>query len=93
MAFALLNYRTAMTTGELTHDGNADMARHIGNAFQRDTNVKDDTGKPMWTVKKERDKSPLKIDAAVAGCLSWEARSMALAAGAEKKKRHKSYAF
>jgi hypothetical protein len=36
----------------------------------------------MWTVQKERPKSPLKIDCAVAGCLSWEARSDAIASGA-----------
>lgn len=85
MAFALQNYRTAQATGDLSHDGDEGMSRHIANCFNRETRVKDDDGKPMWTVQKERPKSPMKIDAAIAGCLSWEARSDAIAAGAKKK--------
>lgn len=93
MAFALQNYRTAMITRDLSHDGDEGMANHIGNAYARETRVKDDDGKPMWTVQKERSKSPLKIDAAVAGCLSWECRSDAIAAGATKTKKHRAYGF
>jgi hypothetical protein len=42
----------------------------------------DDDGNRMWTIQKERVDSPLKIDAAMAGCLSWEAYTAAIAAGA-----------
>jgi phage terminase large subunit-like protein len=81
MAYALRSYDNAMKTGELTHDGNATFARHIGNACRRTLATRDDQGVQMWCIYKERPDSPHKIDAAMAGCLSWEARRDALAAG------------
>jgi hypothetical protein len=42
----------------------------------------DEDGRQMFVIGKERDDSPLLMDAAVAGCLSWEARGDAIAAGA-----------
>jgi hypothetical protein len=38
----------------------------------------------MWTISKPKRMSPYKIDAAMAGCLSWEARRDAVAAGQAK---------
>lgn len=87
MAHALLAYTTAIQAGELSNDGNALMAEHIRNSRKRDTNVRDEDGRPMWVIQKDHPKSPLKIDAAMAGCLSWEARGDCIAAGALKKKR------
>lgn len=87
MAFAVLAYTTAQRSGSLTHDGDADFARHHANARRRATRVKDDDGKYLWTVRKEHPTSPRKIDAAVAGVLSWEARGDAIADGALKEKR------
>ncbi|MCU1683004.1 MAG: putative phage terminase [Amycolatopsis sp.] len=81
MAFALRAYQTAMTGGELSHDGSDVFARHIANAVKRNARVKDDEGKPMWTIQKDRHDSPRKIDLAMAGCLSWEARRDAIKAG------------
>ena len=81
MAFALRAYRTAMTGGDLSHDGSDVFARHIANSVKRDAGVKDDEGKPMWTIQKDRHDSPRKIDLAMAGCLSWEARRDAITAG------------
>ncbi|MFE7609238.1 terminase [Streptomyces celluloflavus] len=81
MAFALRAYRTAMAAGEISHDGDEALAQHIGHAVKRDARVRDDDGKPMWTIHKDRHDSPRKIDAAMAGCLSWEARRDAIAAG------------
>lgn len=81
MAYALRAYANAMKDGSLSHDGNDGMARHIGNAHRRNTGGKDDEGQPLWTIQKERKESPHKIDAAMAGTLSWEARGDALAAG------------
>lgn len=81
MAFALRAFRTAQTDGSLTHDGDKLYARHIANAVKRDARVRDDNDKPMWTIQKDRHDSPRKIDAAMAGCLSWEARRDAIAAG------------
>lgn len=91
MAYALAAYRSAMQSGmddpsgesnALSHDGDGVFTAHIGNAVRADTNVKDEQGRPMWLIRKEAPKSPLKIDAAMAGCLSWEARGDAIAAGA-----------
>lgn len=88
MAYALQGYRDAMVSdGALTQDGNEHFAAHIGNAVKVDTNIKDEDGKPLWLIAKEAPKSPLKIDAAMAGCLSWEARCDAVAAGAIKPRR------
>lgn len=84
MAFALQAYRDAIVSGELTHDGAPVFSEHIGNAVKVDTNVKDEDGRPLWLIAKEAPKSPLKIDAAMAGCLSWVARGDAIASGATR---------
>lgn len=81
ICYAVRNYRSAQTSGDLTHDGDTVMARHIANARKRATNVKDDEGRPMWDLSKDRPGSPNKIDAAMAGTLSWEARGDAVASG------------
>jgi hypothetical protein len=41
----------------------------------------EETGKPLWLIRKERSDSPNKIDLAMAAVLSWEARMDAIAAG------------
>ncbi len=86
MAFALRAYRAAMTAGDLSHDGDSLFAEHVGNAKRRRENVRDEDGRPMWTVSKDAPKSPRKIDAVMAGCLSWEARMDALASGVKPKR-------
>jgi hypothetical protein len=85
ICYAVRNYRAAQTAGDLTHDGDSVMAAHIANARKFATNVKDDDGRPMWTLSKDRPGSPNKIDAAMAGVLAWEARGDAIAAGAKPK--------
>ncbi|KPJ64868.1 hypothetical protein AMK68_00085 [candidate division KD3-62 bacterium DG_56] len=82
MAFSLLSYRTAIQEGALSHDGDARLIAAIGNAHKHMHNFRDDQDEFMWTIQKERPDSPLKIDAAMAACLSWQARIDALAAGA-----------
>jgi hypothetical protein len=82
MAAALLAYRNAIETGALTHDGDARFTAAIYNAHKHMREFRDDQGERMWTIQKERPDSPLKIDAAMAGCLSWEASLAAIAAGA-----------
>lgn len=84
MAYAIKAYETAITAGELLHDGNPHLKRHIGNAVRKILNMRDEEGHPLWTIYKERPDSPHKIDAAMAAILSWEARSDALAAGQGK---------
>ena len=83
MAFALLAYKHAIDAGDLTHDGDGRFVAAIGNAYRHLQNFVDDNGDRMWTIEKERPDSPLKIDAAMAACLSWEARMAAVAAGAK----------
>ncbi len=82
MATSLLAYRNAMQTGELSHDGDPRFTAAIANAHKHMQQFRDDLGSPMWVIQKERPDSPMKIDAAMAGCLSWEARMAAIAAGA-----------
>ena len=81
MAYAIKSYANALASGELTHDGSPAFTRHIGNACRRTLTLRDDQGVPLWTMYKERPDSPHKIDLAMAGCLSWEARCDALASG------------
>jgi phage terminase large subunit-like protein len=81
MAYAIKAFDTAITSGDLLHDGNPHLARHIGNAVRRVLKLRDEEGKQLWTIYKERTDSPHKIDAAMAAILSWEARGDALAAG------------
>lgn len=81
MAHAVRSYTNAMTDGSLSHSGDPVLTRHIGNAHRRPTGVRDEKGEPLHTMQKERKDSPLKMDAAMAGCLSWEARSDALIDG------------
>lgn len=75
------SYAHAIHAGEATNDGDDDFWQHIGAAQKRDTNMRDDEGKPLWVMAKERPDSPKKIDLAMAGGLSWQARLDALAAG------------
>ena len=81
MAYAIKQFNTAVASGDLLHDGSADYRRHIGNAVRKYLRIRDEDGKPLWTIYKERSDSPHKIDAAMAGILSWEARNDALTAG------------
>ena len=82
MTQALEAYQTAIQTGSLSHDGNEVMARHIANAHRHDLPQLDEQGRPLFLIRKERSDSPNKIDLAMAGVLSWEARNDTIAAGA-----------
>lgn len=82
MAYALARYEAAMVGGGLSHDGNERYADHIANAYRRDLATRTDDDRPLWIIQKERPDSPNKIDLAMAGCLSWEARCDAITAGA-----------
>lgn len=86
MAYALRGYRDAQRAGEVHHDGDPRLARHIANARKHVLAIRDDQGRPLYTIRKDRPDSPNKIDASMAGCLSWEARGDAIAAGAKKRR-------
>ncbi len=81
MAYAIQAFNTAIKAREISHSGNKDYDRHIGNAVRSNLNMVDDNGSPLWLIYKERADSPLKIDAAVAGVLSWKARCDAITLG------------
>jgi phage terminase large subunit-like protein len=81
MAYAIQAFNGAIMAGDLAHDGDQGLQRHIGNAVRRILNMRDDQGQPLWTIYKERPDSPHKIDAAMAAILAWEARNDAIAAG------------
>lgn len=76
-----------------SHDGNVDFRRHIRNAVRMKLNVYDDEHRQMFSLQKDRPNSPRKMDAAMGGVLSWEARCDAIAAGATKAPRYRTAAF
>ncbi len=81
MAYAIRSFENAIQAGEVTHDGNAVVTSHLANSRRLYTNLTDEHGARLWILRKERPDSPNKIDAAVAGVLSWEARNDAIQAG------------
>lgn len=81
MAYAIRSFDNSIKAKELRHDGGKEYGRHIGNAVRKKLNMVDDDGKPLWVIYKERPDSPFKIDAAMAGILSWQARCDALTSG------------
>ena len=81
MADAVRSFSNALATGELHHDADSRLVRHVGNCHRREAYGRDEDGRNLWTLYKERRDSPQKIDLAVAAVLSWEARRAALADG------------
>lgn len=86
MAYSLRAWASAQAQGDLshcptTHPLCAAFTRHVGNAVKRQTGYRDDAGE-LWTVEKERQGSPNKIDSVPAASLSWEARNDAITDGA-----------
>jgi hypothetical protein len=84
MSYALEAFDTAIKEGRFHHDGSEALTRHIGNAFKRQLQERDEQGKPLWLIEKERPDSPNKIDLAMCAVLANEARNDAIAAGAIK---------
>lgn len=80
-ALATLAYHNAIETGVLFNDGDERMAWAINNAHKRMLSFRDDKGEQMWVIQKERPGSPLKIDPAMAGILSYWAYLAAVASG------------
>lgn len=79
---AVRAFATSIATGDLTHDGDVQLRRHIANAVKKPLRVRDDEDKPLWSIQKDRPDSTRKIDGAMAAVLSWEARGDAVASGA-----------
>lgn len=81
MYYALRSYAEAIYKGDLGHDGNPDLTRHIGNAGKNELNITDDEGHKKYRLAKiNRDR---KFDAAMAAVLSWQARLDAIKKGAK----------
>ncbi len=81
MAQWLAQYRVSIIRGDLSHDGDQRFVSAIGNSYKHMLTFVDEEGELMWVIQKERPDSPLKIDAAIAACLSWQARNDAIADG------------
>jgi hypothetical protein len=64
IAWAIRNFEQAVSSGDVSHDGDVTFAEHIRNARRRKLTVLDDQERPMHTLSKESAHSPLfKIDA------------------------------
>lgn len=81
MTAALESFNSAILEGLISHDGNKDLTRHLGNARKHELPQRDEQGNALYLIRKERPDSPFKIDLSMAAVLSWEARNDALAAG------------
>ncbi len=92
MTAALEGFHTAIKEGTIRHEGHASLNRHIANARREDLKgQRDEQGKPLWLIRKERADSPHKIDAAMAAVLSWQARTDAIASGALKVQEYQLF--
>ena len=83
MAYAVRSYSEAIVAEDFDHDGATTFARHIKNAVKRLVNIYDDKRRQMHVIGKPD--ASRKVDAAIAGLLSWEARGDAISANAKPK--------
>ena len=81
MENAIEGYDTAIKRSTLSHAGQLEMERHIANACRREVSPAQGAESALYVITKDRPDSPNKIDYAMAGVLSWEARTDAVASG------------
>lgn len=86
MVQALERFHTAASTGQLFHDGNGTITRHVLNARKK-------RSRAGTLIRKETPRSKKKIDACVAAVLAYEARGDAIADGRLKKRRGRVFGF
>jgi hypothetical protein len=91
MSAACLAYANAIESGELSNDGDSDFERHIANACRKDLPGPGPDGERQWIMQKERPDSPNKMDGAMGGCLSWQARTDARTLGIGRPIPEQSY--
>lgn len=84
IAPVIRQYTEAINHGDFRHSGDPVFTSHIANAVKSPLNFNDEHGRPFWTLAKERHDSPLRIDGAMGGAISWEARGQAIAADAQE---------
>lgn len=81
-AWAVRAYADAQAAGDVTHNGDPLLARHVKNAVKWKVSVHDDQHRQMHTIGKDREDSPHKMDGAWAATISWKCRGDAVAADA-----------
>jgi hypothetical protein len=86
-------YAQSITTGAVYGNGDKEMTEHIGHAQKYEIRMVDEEGKALWSVKKERHDSEKKIDLAMAGGMSNQARLDALKHGWSKPEEVDSRMF
>ena len=79
MVAALERFHTAAVTGQLSHDGDERLSRHVKNAHRKET-------RSGLVIRKDRPHSPRKIDLAVCAVLAYEARGDVVQSGKVKRK-------
>lgn len=85
MVNAIGAFTEAIATGRISHNGDPDLARHVGNAGRAPTNLLDERGERLWILGKLHPTR--KFDAAMAAILSWQARMDVLATQQKPKRR------
>lgn len=93
MAYSVRAFDQLVIAGTGTHDGHPTLTAHHLNAQKRKTLIRDDEGRFLWSIQKKAPKSPLKIDARMAGILAHEAAGDAIALGALKQRKSKPSVF
>lgn len=85
MVNAILGYKDAMEAGKISHSGDPDLERHIGNAGRVQLNLTDEEGERLWILGKLHPDR--KFDACMAAILSWQARMDELGKVPARRKR------
>jgi len=93
IAWAVRGYTDAFAAGDVSIAPDDLFVRHLKQARKQKLNVYDDEHRQLHTLTKDRPDSPRKIDAAMGGVLSWEARGDAVAAGAKPPRKHRTGGF
>ena len=76
---AVASLHAAIVTGDMTHDGSAELSEHVLNARRN-------VGRSGVLLRKINPQSPKKIDAAYAAAMAWAARMECIANGVGIKK-------
>lgn len=85
MVQAIGDFAEAIDTGRISHNGDPDLARHIGNAGRQPINLLDERGNRLWILGKLHPTR--KFDACMAAILSWQARMDELGTVTKSTKR------
>jgi hypothetical protein len=93
ICWAVRSFTDSIAAGDWSYSGEKVLTRHFNQAAKYPMNVFDDKHRQMHSLAKDRPDSPRKIDGAMAAVLSWEARSDAIAAGADQSKPNRSFGF